>query len=304
MLAQIDDRNELIAMLAWQLDIGVDEALLDHPNADAVPLRLDQLLAVAAPVTNQDASQSVISDAPPQPPIDAPMVNPLPVNSLGANSLGAAPSSVNPTGKTIADSAALAGITTLADLQLGLSRLDDCPLKHTASNLCFADGNPGARLMIIGEAPGRDEDRMGVPFVGADGQLLDKMMASIGLDRASVYLTNLLPWRPPGNRSPTAEETAMLLPWLFRHVQLAKPEIILLLGGAAAKLVLGSHDGIMKLRGHWRDVDFGDGMPRPVLASLHPAYLLRSPAQKRVAFEDLLLLAKRLASTQPHDESG
>ena len=114
--------------------------------------------------------------------------------------------------------------------------------------------------MIIGEAPGRDEDRMGVPFVGADGQLLDKMMASIGLDRASVYLTNLLPWRPPGNRSPTAEETAMLLPWLFRHVQLAKPEFVLLLGGAAAKLVLGSHDGIMKLRGRWRDVDFGDGV--------------------------------------------
>ena len=299
MLAQIDDRNELIAMLAWQLDIGVDEALLDHPNADAVPLRLDQLLAVAAPVTNQDASQTVISDAAPQPPMNAPMAN-----SLGANSLGAAPSSANPADKIIADGAALAGITNLADLQSGLSRLDDCPLKHTASNLCFADGNPGARLMIIGEAPGRDEDRMGVPFVGADGQLLDKMMASIGLDRASVYLTNLLPWRPPGNRSPTAEETAMLLPWLFRHVQLAKPEIILLLGGAAAKLVLGSHDGIMKLRGHWRDVDFGDGMPRPVLASLHPAYLLRSPAQKRLAFEDLLLLAKRLASTQPNYESG
>jgi DNA polymerase len=177
-------------------------------------------------------------------------------------------------------------------------------LKHTASNLCFADGNPGARLMIIGEAPGRDEDRMGVPFVGADGQLLDKMIASIGLDRASVYLTNLLPWRPPGNRSPTDEETAMLLPWLFRHVQLAKPEFVLLLGGAAAKLVLGSHDGIMKLRGRWRDVDFGDGVPRPVLASLHPAYLLRSPAQKRLAFEDLLLLAKQLAAVRPNDESG
>ena len=294
MLAQIDDRNELIAMLAWQLDIGVDEALLDHPNADAVPLRLDQLLAVAAPVTNQDASQTVISDAAPQPPMNAPM----------ANSLEAVPSLANPADKIIADGAALAGITNLADLQSGLSRLDDCPLKHTASNLCFADGNPGARLMIIGEAPGRDEDRMGVPFVGADGQLLDKMMASIGLDRASVYLTNLLPWRPPGNRSPTAEETAMLLPWLFRHVQLAKPEIILLLGGAAAKLVLGSHDGIMKLRGHWRDVDFGDGMPRPVLASLHPAYLLRSPAQKRLAFEDLLLLVKRLAAVQPNDVLG
>ena len=177
-------------------------------------------------------------------------------------------------------------------------------MKHTASNLCFADGNPGARLMIIGEAPGRDEDRMGVPFVGADGQLLDKMIASIGLDRASVYLTNLLPWRPPGNRSPTDEETAMLLPWLFRHVQLAKPEFVLLLGGAAAKLVLGSHDGIMKLRGRWRDVDFGDGVARPVLASLHPAYLLRSPAQKRLAFEDLLLLTKRLGAVQSNDETG
>ena len=263
MLAQNDDRNELIAMLAWQLDMGIDEALLDRTQADAVPLRLDQLLAVAVPAGDTGVSQTVIG--------------------------GAAP---------------LAGFTSLADLQSGLAKLDDCPLKHTASNLCFADGNPGARLMIIGEAPGRDEDRMGVPFVGADGQLLDKMIASIGLDRASVYLTNLLPWRPPGNRSPTDEETAMLLPWLYRHVQLADPEFVLLLGGAAAKLVLGSHDGIMKLRGRWRDVDFGDGVPRPVLASLHPAYLLRSPAQKRLAFEDLLLLAKRIAAVQSNDESG
>jgi DNA polymerase len=226
------------------------------------------------------------------------LVNPA-ANPASANS-----GAVTPEGKIIADGAALAGITSLADLQSGLAKLDDCPLKHTASNLCFADGNPGARLMIIGEAPGRDEDRMGVPFVGADGQLLDKMIASIGLDRASVYLSNLLPWRPPGNRSPTDEETAMLLPWLFRHVQLANPEFVLLLGGAAAKLVLGSHDGIMKLRGRWRDVDFGDGVPRPVLASLHPAYLLRSPAQKRLAFEDLLLLTKRLGAVQSNDETG
>jgi DNA polymerase len=276
MLAQNDDQNELIVMLAWQLDMGIDEALLDQPQADAAPLRLDQLLVAAAL----------------QPPEAVKMANPALANS------GAVP----PEDKINTDSAALAGITSLADLQSGLAKLDNCPLKHTASNLCFADGNPGARLMIIGGAPGRDEDRMGVPFVGADGQLLDKMMASIGLDRASVYLTNLLPWRPPGNRSPTDEETAMLLPWLFRHVQLAKPEFVLLLGGAAAKLVLGSHDGIMKLRGRWRDVDFGDGVPRPVLASLHPAYLLRSPAQKRLAFEDLLLLAKRFAAVQLNEE--
>lgn len=294
MLAQNDDRNELIAMLAWQLDMGIDEALLDHPQVDAVPLRLDQLLAVVAPAGDKDVSQTAMGGTALQPSEAVKMAN-----SALANS-GAVPSE----DKTNTDSLALADITSLSDLQSAMAKLDDCPLKHTASNLCFADGNPGARLMIIGEAPGRDEDRMGVPFVGADGQLLDKMIASIGLDRASVYLTNLLPWRPPGNRSPTDEETAMLLPWLFRHVQLAKPEFVLLLGGAAAKLVLGSHDGIMKLRGRWRDVDFGDGVPRPVLASLHPAYLLRSPAQKRLAFEDLLLLAKQLAAVRPNDESG
>ena len=294
MLAQNDDRNELIAMLAWQLDMGIDEALLDHPQADAVPLRLDQLLAVVAPAGDKDVSQTAIGGNAPQQSEAVKMAN-----SALANS-GAVP----PEDKINTDSSALADITSLSDLQSAMAKLDDCPLKHTASNLCFADGNPGARLMIIGEAPGRDEDRMGVPFVGADGQLLDKMIASIGLDRASVYLTNLLPWRPPGNRSPTDEETAMLLPWLFRHVQLVKPEFVLLLGGAAAKLVFGSHDGIMKLRGRWRDVDFGDGVLRPVLASLHPAYLLRSPAQKRLAFDDLLLLTKRLGAVQSNDKTG
>ena len=294
MLAQNDDRNELIAMLEWQLEMGVDEALLDHPQADAVAPQVDQLLAVAAPDSDKAVRQSVISGAAPQLPEAVKMVNPTPAHS----------GFLAPKDKNSTDNNGLAGITSLADLQSAMAQFDDCPLKHTASNLCFADGNPGARLMIIGEAPGRDEDRMGVPFVGVDGQLLDKMINTIGLDRASVYLTNLLPWRPPGNRSPTDEETAMLLPWLFRHVQLAKPEFVLLLGGAAAKLVLGSQNGIMKLRGLWRDVDFGDGVSRPVLASLHPAYLLRSPAQKRLAFEDLLLLAKRLASSHSNDESS
>jgi len=198
----------------------------------------------------------------------------------------------------------LSNITSLANLRACLVGLDDCPLKHTASNLCFADGNPGARVMVIGEVPGRDEDRMGVPFAGFAGQLLDKMLASIRLDRASTYLTNIFPWRPPGNRTPTDEELAMLTPWLFRHVQLAKPEIILLLGGAAAKLVFGSQDGILKLRGKWRDTDFGDGVMRPTLASLHPAYLLRSPAQKRLAFDDLLMLASRLNLPAVDHKSG
>ena len=289
MPAQIHDRNELIAMLAWQLDMGVDEALLDHPVPDAPPLRLDQLLAANDSLPASTAVKPAMRDA-------ASHTHKL----AGHKSAGDDPLKAS-AGAAVAT---LSGITSLADLQAGLAGLDACPLKHTASNLCFADGNPGARLMIIGEAPGRDEDRMGVPFVGAEGQLLDKMLMTIGLDRASAYLTNLLPWRPPGNRSPTEEETAMLLPWLFRHVQLAKPDIVLLLGGAAAKLVLGSNDGIMKLRGHWHEIDFGDGVLRPALASLHPAYLLRSPAQKRLAFEDLLLLAKRLGANDTKGRAG
>jgi len=182
----------------------------------------------------------------------------------------------------------------LTALRAALETMDDCALKHTASNMVFADGNAGARVMIIGESPGRDEDRVGLPFVGASGQFLDKMLASIGLDRSLVYIANLLPWRPPGNRTPTAEEVNMLLPWLRRHIQLANPEIVFILGGSSAKALLDSKDGIMKLRGKWRDVDYGDGINRPTLASLHPAYLLRSPAQKRLAFHDLLSLSDKL----------
>ena len=189
----------------------------------------------------------------------------------------------------------LTAITSLDALRTSLEQLEGCALKNTASNLVFCDGNPGARVMIVGEAPGRDEDRVGLPFVGAAGQLLDKMLASIGLDRSTVYITNLLPWRPPGNRTPTAEETRLLLPYLRRHIQLAKPEYILILGGSSAKALLGTKDGILKLRGIWRDVDFGDGIARLTLPSLHPAYLLRSPAQKRLSFDDLLSLRARLA---------
>jgi DNA polymerase len=199
--------------------------------------------------------------------------------------------------KSMPDSPDLAAITSLADLKAALLAFEGCALKHTASNLVFADGNPGARLMIIGEAPGRDEDMVGLPFVGASGQLLDKMLTSIGLNRAHVYIANLLPWRPPGNRTPTVEETVMMLPWLRRHVQLANPDYVLILGGSAAKAVLGTKDGILKIRGRWQDVDFGDAMVRPTLASLHPAYLLRSPAQKRLSFADMLSVSSRLSSS-------
>ena len=160
--------------------------------------------------------------------------------------------------------------------------------------MIFADGNPAARLMVIGEVPGRDEDRIGLPFVAAAGQLFDRMLASIGLSRADAYVTTLIPWRPPGNRTPTDEEMDILMPWLCRHIQLADPSCILLLGGAPAKALLGQAGGILKLRGRWHDLDAGDGVARRAMATLHPAYLLRSPAQKRLAYRDLLALAAEL----------
>jgi uracil-DNA glycosylase family 4 len=273
-------RNDLITMLRWQFDMGIDEALLDFPDISTPPVKFDELLA----------PKNVVADVPANAPAGS-IVSTMPQETT---KLASSRKGLTTDEPAIVVSTSLSNITSLADLQAGLAGLDDCSLKHTASNLCFADGNPGASVMIIGEVPGRDEDRMGVPFVGNAGHLLDKMLASIGQDRSTTYLTNLLPWRPPGNRSPTLEELAMLSPWLFRHVQLAKPDFVLLLGGAAAKLVFGSQDGILKLRGKWRDMDFGDGIMRPTLASLHPAYLLRSPAQKRLAFDDLLMLVSRL----------
>ena len=296
MLTHIYDRNDLIAMLRWQFEIGIDEALLDFPDTSASPVKLDELLSqinatanfpakmLVGPITSSSSEKAIKK---------GPLEN---GRATDSSAVAAHPSFINTTD--------LSNITSLVDLRARLDSLDDCPLKHTASNLCFADGNPGARVMIIGEVPGRDEDRMGVPFVGFAGQLLDKMLASIGLDRVSTYLTNILPWRPPGNRTPTAEEIVMLKPWLFRHVQLANPDFILLLGGAAAKFVFCSQDGILKLRGKWRDIDFGDGVMRPTLASLHPTYLLRSPAQKRLAFDDLLMLASRLNLPAAEIKSG
>lgn len=269
MSAHLQSREELIALLAWQVDAGIDEVLLDQPDPDAPAQRIaDFVTKTPAPELSQVPEQS---KAPP--PVSAP--TPTQISNAASNQT-------------------LASIQTLTALRAALETMDDCALKHTASNLVFADGNAGARVMIIGESPGRDEDRVGLPFVGASGQFLDKMLASIGLDRSLVYIANLLPWRPPGNRTPTAEEVNMLLPWLRRHIQLANPEIVFILGGSSAKALLDSKDGIMKLRGKWRDVDYGDGINRPTLASLHPAYLLRSPAQKRLAFHDLLSLSDKL----------
>jgi uracil-DNA glycosylase family 4 len=181
----------------------------------------------------------------------------------------------------------------LAALRAAMEQFDDCPLKKTASNLVFGDGNPAARLMLIGEAPGADEDRQGRPFVGVSGQLLDRMLASIGMDRSSVYITNILPWRPPGNRKPTPAETTMCLPFIKRHVELVDPDVLVFVGGTSAGTLLNRSEGITRLRGRWYDY----ALPSRTIQAMpifHPAYLLRQPALKKEAWRDLLAIKSRL----------
>ena len=188
---------------------------------------------------------------------------------------------------TACTQAAAAAATSLSELQAALEAFEGCALKRTATNTVFADGVADGRIMLIGEAPGRDEDRVGKPFVGRAGQLLDKMLASIALDRkTNAYITNVINWRPPDNRDPTPEEAAACLPFLRRHIELAQPKLIILLGAVAARHVVGISDGIMKLRGRWLEYRVGDVMV-PLMPTLHPAYLLRQPAHKKLAWRDL-----------------
>jgi len=200
-----------------------------------------------------------------------------------------------PTGDGVTDAQALAkAANNLTELKNAMEGFEACGLKHTATNTVFADGTPDGRVMFIGEAPGRDEDRLGKPFVGRAGQLLDKMLASIGLNRnANVYITNVINWRPPENRDPSPEEAAMCLPFLRRHIELADPKVIVLLGAVAARHVMGLSDGIMKSRGRWMEYRVGERMV-PIMPTLHPAYLLRQPAHKKLAWRDLQSLAARM----------
>ncbi len=185
------------------------------------------------------------------------------------------------------------------ELREELTRFDGCPLKRTAMNLVFSDGNPSAKVMFMGEAPGEDEDRQGKPFVGVSGQLLDRMLKAVGMDRSNIYISNVLFWRPPGNRSPTDAEIAACLPFAERHIALVKPKVLVLLGGVAAKTLLRTKDGIMRLRGRWTEYHPlpGSGLAEPVpcLPIYHPAYLLRTPAAKRQAWQDILTLSQKMA---------
>ena len=291
MTASYQAKDKLLSALKWQIEMGIDCALQDtaeglYAAQSVQPVRpVLSSTPAAQDLQSQPAMQErpagVLSESHAPPPHFAASKN-------GARSMGM--SSEITTGITVGD---LDSIQTLDELKAALLAFEGCALKKTASNLVFADGNPGADIMLIGEAPGRDEDRMGLPFVGAAGQLLDKMLAAIGLDRQHVYITNILPWRPPGNRTPSSEEVALLWPFLRRHIQLKAPQVILALGGSSAKLLLSTTTGILKLRGQVQEIDFGEaGQPMviPVLPSLHPAYLLRAPVMKRQAFADLLTL--------------
>jgi len=282
----IAERAEMIAALRWQVEAGADEAIFD--------IAVDRF-AEAAKIKADVAAQKL--PVPPDAPSAAyPQTNTsAQVESSRSVAPLAAADTVNQDARKIAN-----GCNDLAALRTALAAFDGCPLKTTATNLVFGNGAQSADVMLIGEAPGRDEDRQGEPFVGASGQLLEAMLGFVDLDRTTnVYITNILPWRPPGNRQPTATETAACLPFLERHIALVAPRALIFLGGTAAKTLLNRSDGITRLRGKWYDytspaLEAAGLGPIPAMATLHPAYLLRQPAQKREAWLDLLSVREKL----------
>lgn len=183
---------------------------------------------------------------------------------------------------------------TLDQLRAAMASFEGCNLRYTAKNLVFADGNPAGGVMLVGEAPGRDEDIEGLPFVGRSGQLLDRMLGAIGLDRNAVYIANVIPWRPPGNRTPTPQETEICRPFIERQIELASPKLLVTLGGPSAKVLLKTTEGVLRLRGNWRVHTMANGAPIPTMPTLHPAYLLRNPAHKKLAWRDFLEIKAKL----------
>lgn len=264
------DVEGLRALLDWYRHIGVDAIV------DAAPHDRFAEFTHAAELRKAPARVSPPPSAPPLQP-----ARPSPPGALAADAAGVALSAQE----------AAAAAQTLDELRAAFEAFDGCPLKSTATNLVFADGNPSAPLMILGEAPGADEDATGKLFVGRAGQLLDRMLAAIGLDRTGVYISNVLPWRPPGNRTPTPLEVAACLPFTLRHIELVGPRWLVTVGAAATQTLTGTSDGIMRLRGKWREIDVGPHRIH-LLPMLHPAYLLRTPAQKKLAWVDLRRLRR------------
>ena len=265
------------ALLRWYVEQGVDEAIGEEP-IDRFAAPPPAAAAAVAPIAPA-APRTPTPLRPPPPPPAAPRA-PVPLESP----------------QLVEDARALAeGCSTLAELEAAIRGFEGCALKRTAKNTVFADGTPGAPVMIVGEAPGADEDRLGKPFVGVSGQLMDRMMGAIGLTRdGGFYITNILFWRPPGNRTPTTTEQGMCLAFTRRHIELAKPKVLVLAGGVAVKAVLDTTEGITRLRGKWTGYTLDDGSVIPTMPTFHPAYLLRTPASKRQSWQDLLAIDKKL----------
>ena len=284
----LDPFHDPLAALAWLVDSGGDETIGETPvNRLAVKESPSPLVGEGGRPRASEAGR-VRGWATEKPLTRPSQASPAP-DDLSHKGRSGESDSIS-TAQSLA-----AAATTLAELKAALEGFDGCALKKSAQHTVFADGNPASRIMFIGEAPGAEEDRLGLPFVGRAGKLLDKMLAAIELDRTSAYITNVLNWRPPQNRDPAPEEAAMCLPFLRRHIELVNPGIIILLGAVAARHVLGFSEGIMKLRGRWLEYRVGEFMI-PVMATLHPAYLLRQPSHKRLAWRDLQAAEQKLLS--------
>jgi DNA polymerase len=270
-------------IMEWYVEAGVDVLLEDAPIdrfSETPPAPRPKALPRNAPTTPSPFERLAKKDNNERRQPVSPAVTAQPATLPDAAAIE--------TAKAMASKAG-----TLDELKDIMAEFDGCNLKRTAKSLVFADGNPQAKLMLIGEAPGRDEDIQGLPFVGRAGQLLDKMLAAIELDRDLAYITNVIPWRPPGNRTPTPQETEICRPFIKRHIELVKPDCILMLGGSAAKTLMKTQDGIMKLRGKWTEIKT-DNASIKALPTLHPAYLLRQPGHKRLAWQDLLSLKQTM----------
>jgi uracil-DNA glycosylase family 4 len=277
--ASVSDANQAIALLKFYLDCGADAAIEETPISR---------FGLGGSKTEAVSAQRLPTEPAAAPRAAAPRAAVTqPAAILGSNDRALAESA----------RAAASSARSLDELRAILERFEGIEsLRGRATNLVFADGNPEARVMLVGEAPGADEDRLGKPFVGVSGQLLDRMLGAIGLDRTTFYITNVCFWRPPGNRKPTEAELVAQAPFVQRHIELINPRILVLVGAASAHALLGTNDGITRLRGRWFDYK-SDGLPAaiPALPIFHPAFLLRQPAQKRETWADLLKLKARLA---------
>jgi uracil-DNA glycosylase len=279
-----DRANTARELLAFYAEAGIDWAVGDVAN--------DYLSPIAKSSTSAGLEESI-------PERIAPASRPSPAlahNGEGNNNNGANSSALlAPDAAVMAAREAARSAETLEALRAILDRFEGCPLKAMATQMVFADGNPEARVMLVGEAPGYEEDRQGLPFVGRSGKLLDRMLAAIGLDRTQVYIANIVPWRPPGNRTPTPQEAAICLPFLLRQITLCDPDVLVCLGGPSAQTLLGVREGILKMRGRWFPFHNGTRDIR-AMPTLHPAYLLRSPIAKRQAWRDFLAIKKALTA--------